>query len=803
MRALPQPARFYLIALWTLALVAGAGLAVLSWAPPAWHDLPAELLAALIFVVMLTIGDLTAYELDNGRLVSIAVAVLIGALTSLHWPMLLVMIICGTVLGAASRDLDWWQIVSTIAVRTLAAAIGVGLATLHLGGMDWLKDPDVGSALPYTSIPALLVLVLTGGAFYLIERGAVAGLVRLTDGVSLREGLRPRPDELRWYTLLLAPLGGLLALLWQVQGLSVLLGLVPMVLLQTAMRSQSEVMRVSDEMRRFSADSSALSTKLERLQSLMIALIGSRDVPTMLQLLVEGLADLMRAANGWVVLLDDQQVPQLVASYRLPVAADGPGPHTVPLPKSYESVLGRQRVVMFTDQHTQTLAPLPQLTQGIFWNALVCIPLVDEKRVMGAICLTFAEIRGLNEDEQRVLMTFARQAATVIANARLFRKLQESQAELIQSSKLAAVGTFAAGIAHEFNNLLAGMLGYAQLGLASPDEETKNESLKVVVDTSRRGKSITGSLLTFARRREPRRELADLYDAVQGTLTLMELELRKHNIKVVRQISSVPMTICDAGQLSQVFLNLLTNARDAMKPDGGTLTVRLCGDERTITLAVNDTGHGIPDDIRDKIFEPFFTTKGALGGSATPGTGLGLSVSYGIVKSHGGSLEVASEPGKGTTMTVRLPVVETQEAAAALAEAEREPAELPPLRVLLADDDASIRRSLKRLLEQIGHTVTVHTDGQAALDAYKDGEFDIVLSDLAMPGMGGLDLLRELRAYDPDARVIIFTGQTTGTLLHDALRLGAADVLRKPFELEEVLRAMRGAYMRKAVVAAQ
>jgi len=556
-------------------------------------------------------------------------------------------------------------------------------------------------------------------------------------------------------------------------------------------------------MQKFSADSSALSSRLERLQGLMIALITTRDLPTMLQTLVEGLAEQMSAANGWVVILNDQQLPEMVASHNLPIAAGGPGPYTVPLPKSYDSVLGRQRVVMFTDQHTQTLAPLPELTQGIFWNALVCIPLVDEKRVMGAICLTFAEIRGLNEDDQRVLMAFARQAATVIANARLFRKVQESQAELIQSSKLAAVGTFAAGIAHEFNNLLAGMLGYAQLGLATPDEETKNESLKVVVDTCRRGKSITGSLLTFARRQEPRRELADLYDAVTSTLTLMEIELRKHNIQVVREINPVPLTICDSGQISQVFLNLLTNARDAMKPKGGSLTVSLGGDEQTIVLAVRDTGIGIPNQIRDKIFEPFFTTKGALGGSATPGTGLGLSVSYGIVKSHGGAFEVTSEPGKGSTMTVRLPVVETPEAAAAIVEAEREPAELPNLRILLVDDDTSITRSLKRLLEQIGHSVTVRADGQAALDAYKSGDFDIVLSDLAMPGMNGLDLLRALRAYDADAKVLILTGQTTGTQMQEALRLGAADVLRKPFELEEVLRAMRGAFARKGATVAR
>lgn len=793
MRALSWPAQLYLAGLWFIALVVAIGAPGVQWRPPA----APELLAALIFAALLMVADLTAFEMDNGRIVSIAVAVLIGALTSLSWPLLLGAIVLGTLCAALARDLEWWKLLSTVAVRWLAVAAGVALASFHAG--TWIRDPQ-GGIMPYTSVQALVALLITGGVFYLVERGAVALLGRLNEGTPLSEGLRPRRDELTWYVLLLAPLGGLLALLWQINGIAIALGIVPMVLLQNALRNQSELTRYSNELRAMADDSTALSERLERLQSLMVALITSRDVPTMLQVLVDRLAGQMNAANGWVVLLDDQQVPQLVAAYNLPLAATGPDPVPVPLPKSYEAVLSRERVVMFTDQHTQTLAPLPELTQGVYWNALVCIPLVDDQRVMGAVCLTFAEIRGLSEDEQRVLMAFARQAATVIANARLFRRLQESQAELIQSSKLAAVGTFAAGIAHEFNNLLGGMLGYAQLGLGSTDEETRSEALKVVVDTCKRGKSITGSLLTFARRQEPHRELADLYDAVQGTLTLMEIELRKHHIQVVRDLHPVPPTICDAGQLAQVFLNLLTNARDAMKPQGGTLTVSLHGDERMIVLTVRDTGSGIPDAIRDKIFEPFFTTKGALGGSATPGTGLGLAVSYGIVKSHGGTVEVESAPGQGTTMRVRLPVVSTPEAAAALAESEREPAELPNLRILLAEDDASVGRALRRLLEQLGHSVTLCVDGRTALDAYRAGEFDVVLSDLAMPGMGGLELLRELRAYDPDVRVLVLTGQTTGSQIDEARRLGALEVLRKPFELEEVLRAMRRAHMRRPVV---
>jgi two-component system, NtrC family, sensor kinase len=499
--------------------------------------------------------------------------------------------------------------------------------------------------------------------------------------------------------------------------------------------------------------------------------------------------------NGWVVLLNDEQQPVLVAWHNLPVAPEGNGPYIVPMPQKYAAVLARQRVFLFTDQRVQTLAPLEPLTEGQFWEALIFIPLVDEKRVMGAICLTFPDMRGLTESEQRILSAFARQASMVIENARLFRTVQESQAELVQSSKLAAVGTFAAGIAHEFNNLLAGMLGYAQLGLATDEADTKNESLKVVVDTCKRGKSITSSLLTFSRRQAPRRELADIYEAVQGTLTLMEIELKKFNIAVERMINPVPMTICDAGQISQVFLNLLTNARDAMKPDGGTLTVTLDNDDKTIILSVSDTGSGIPEAIRDKIFEPFVTTKGALGGSATPGTGLGLSVSYGIVQSHGGAFEVVSEEGKGTTMTIRLPILTDPFTALQVVDADQQTQEqLPSLRLLVVDDDQTIARSLQGLLQKAGHSAEIVADASAAIQQYRTDGFDMVLTDLQMPGMSGIELMGELRAYDPDVILLALTGQSMDAQIEQARTAGALSVLRKPVEINEVIEAMRSAW---------
>jgi signal transduction histidine kinase len=328
-------------------------------------------------------------------------------------------------------------------------------------------------------------------------------------------------------------------------------------------------------------------------------------------------------------------------------------------------------VVLVTDERCQALAPTLAADIAPAWSAVLCIPLLGEGDgtgntipLLGAICLAFDRLRGLDADEQRVLTSFARQAAVSVENARLFDELRRKQNELIQSSKLAAVGTFAAGIAHEFNNLLGSMLGYAELGYGINDLEEKNHSLDVVIQACRRGRSITRGLLTFARRQEHQRAMANLADAIDETLTLVEIDLRKSHIEIVRHVEPVPPTICDLGQLSQVVLNLITNARDAMKPHGGTLTVSLSerwnpdrqhGD--WLELSVADTGSGIPEEIRDKIFEPFVTTKGALGGSQTPGTGLGLSVSYGIVQEHGGTITVDSTVGRGTTMTVRLPII--------------------------------------------------------------------------------------------------------------------------------------------------
>jgi len=301
---------------------------------------------------------------------------------------------------------------------------------------------------------------------------------------------------------------------------------------------------------------------------------------------------------------------------------------------------------------------------GYLVKSLLHVPLLLRGEVIGVLSLDnqVSDVE-FTEEDQYLLSTLADYAAISIENATLYEELRKkmqdlerSQQELIESSKLAAVGTLAAGVAHEFNNLLAAISGHSELGLISDDMDEIKRSLQVVVDTVDRAKNITQSLLTLARRREPRMETAQVTDAVENPLQLIERDLQKSNIELVRRFSEVPPVVCDSGQIAQVCLNLLTNARDAMLPDGGTLTLEIRQDEEDVLISFSDTGTGIPDNILDKLFQPFVTTKGPLGGGEMAGSGLGLSVSYGIVKNHGGTIDVETELNKGSTFTIRLPI---------------------------------------------------------------------------------------------------------------------------------------------------
>jgi two-component system, NtrC family, sensor kinase len=695
-----QLARRPVLIVWILALLAAvvalAALRLPPITPLAW-------IGAALIATLVAAGDRYAVSLEDGGVLSPAPALLIAGLSVAGWPLLALAALVGTltpaflraptvsssadslsytgeraskplvfdpyslaaesgrvesmspskeeggdggVLRALVHNLGIYfdQVARRVPIRDAGArALIVGL----LAPIYPLVEPR--STVPYSTLPGLLGLVLLGALAYAVV--LLVGALGADRETLLTRWSGPN----RWYALAMVPLGGLLGALWSVSPWAFVLGLAPLAVAQHAFRDQLALRRANADLARLAVQRESLAMRLERLQALATTMIGTFDVQAMLELLRERLAALLEADCGWVVLREDDGGPRLIAGRRSP---SKDGAQALSDPRSYAPLFERGTVMLIADERLSELAPVS--SDPAPWVAVLSIPLIGEQGVLGVICLAFDRLRGLEADEQRVLTSFARQAATVIENVRLFDELNRKQDELIQSSKLAAVGTFAAGIAHEFNNLLAGMLGHAELGYRISDMEEKNRSLDVVIQSCRRGRSITQGLLTFARRREHKRQLVDVAAAIDETLMLVDVDLRKSHIEIIREIDMVTPTVCDLGQIAQVVLNLVTNARDAMKPHGGTLTIGLCEREGAIEIRVGDTGCGIPAAIRDKIFEPFVTTKGALGGSQTPGTGLGLSVSYGIVRDHGGELLVDSVVGAGTTMTVRLPIVEEQ-----------------------------------------------------------------------------------------------------------------------------------------------
>ena len=761
MRTLPLVARLYLIALWSIAAILISSTLFNAAAPIGLS--PLLLLWLLLFVLLdhfeveFEVGD------GNRALMTITDAAIIF-LVAVSGPSGVLVTALGTYIVGTLRRHFWYRNLFNVAVRTITYLTTLAVYTAL----------TVPGALPFSNVRGLVALVATSGVTYTLPTLLVATIIALATRQPPLLVYRDSYRMVRWVHFITLPLGAILATLWYIDRWLLIPGVIPLIMAQRSFKAlaawQTESWR-----------NKALASKLERLQDTATAMIASFEPEPLLKTVSTRLAALLDAAASWVVLLDG--TPRIVAAQGVPPSL------------SWDAAAYAAELHQGVRQlDAQAIARLHD-TSEVPWQTLVIIPLALENQVLGGICLATEHPITLAEDDRRVLLAFAAQAALVMEHARLFEELRHKQDELVRSSKLAALGTFAAGIAHEFNNLLAGILGYAQLGLASDDLAEKDEALEVAVRSCLRGRSITSGLLAFARRSDPQRGMHQIRDAVEDMLTLVERELAKVNIYIERRFQPVPPTVCDPGQIAQVVLNLVTNARDAMiEKGGGVITVALAQRDGQIELTVSDTGSGIPEHLVTQVFEPFMTTKGALGGSAIPGTGLGLAISYGIIQSHGGTITVESEVGRGTVVTVRVPIVNDH----TLELATSSPSSPPiSLRILVVEDEEIVADSIRRLLENQGHQVRLTSDGAEALRCYREQPFDLVLSDIVMPGMSGADLLQRLRAIDSHAQVVIMTGQAMQQQVDQLLRAGASGVITKPFVADELLAAIaRGARAR-------
>ncbi|HIP96344.1 MAG TPA: hybrid sensor histidine kinase/response regulator, partial [Anaerolineae bacterium] len=374
---------------------------------------------------------------------------------------------------------------------------------------------------------------------------------------------------------------------------------------------------------------------------------------------------------------------------------------------------------------------------------------------------------------------------------------QRLQAQLLQSGKLSAVGQLISGIAHELNNPLTSIMGYAELVQreASVDGTIKAD-LRKIYEQAERSAHIVRKLLTFARQYPPERERTDINRALEKTIELLAYQLDVDNITVVRDLDpTLPHTQADVHQLQQVFLNIINNAHQAMKQahGRGTLTVRtrLVDEGQTIRITLSDDGPGIPPSIIARIFDPFFTTK-----DVGEGTGLGLSICYGIVSEHGGRIWARSEPGQGATFFVELPVVRESDKEARLAISEKSPqarSAVPSRRILIVEDELIVAGLLVRILKLEGHTTDLATDGNQALARIGRADYDAIICDLKMPGLSGQEFYRRLVEMDSPLvqRVIFTTGDVVNPETRAFLEQTDRPCISKPFLQEDVLTALQ------------
>ena len=361
---------------------------------------------------------------------------------------------------------------------------------------------------------------------------------------------------------------------------------------------------------------------------------------------------------------------------------------------------------------------------------------------------------------------------------------RQMEAEIQRHQRMESLGSLAGGVAHDMNNVIGAILGLASIHADRPEGDPRiRKDMATIVTACLRARTLVRGLLGFARQDLAERIPLDLNALVQEEVTLLErTTLGKVRIET-RLASDLPSLMGDPAALSHALMNLCVNAVDSM-PRGGTLTLRTFrGTDGSLRLEVEDTGEGMNPEVQARALDPFFTTK-----PQGKGTGLGLAIVYATVKAHEGTLSLASEPGRGTRITLTFPPpAGSPEAASGAADAGAAHPQARPLRILLVDDDELVRESSAVLLEALGHAVQAQAGGEAALTLLEAGAaYDAVILDLNMPGLGGEETLERLRALRPALPVFLATGRADQHAMDLAHRVPRTTLLPKPFTREEL-----------------
>ena len=456
------------------------------------------------------------------------------------------------------------------------------------------------------------------------------------------------------------------------------------------------------------------------------------------------------------------------------------------------------------------------ILEGLPIGSAYIVPLIYYQRFFGIYCFLSRRKDGFTSEQRNLADVFSSHVSSAIENARLFKETQRAyqelkttQEQLIQAQKMEAIGRLAGGVAHDFNNLLTGIQGFTELSLMKIKEhDPVYQDIKEIHRCALQAASLTRQLLLFSRKQPMDMKPIDLNITIQN-MTKMLNRLIGENISLKTElIDGLWPTETDPGNIEQVIMNLVINARDAM-PEGGEILISTqnihidesylkiqpearCGN--FICLSVKDTGIGMDQKTLKHIFEPFFTTK-----EPGIGTGLGLSVVYGIVKQHQGWIEVESFKGQGTTFRVYLPAIplrpiKDEESLVSL-EAFKGQGE----RILLIEDDTAVREFTERGLSENGYIVFACATAQEALDIFerKQGDFDLILTDLILPDKKGTQLAEHILKVKPQSKMLFISGYRDEKAGWDKIQQWGFPFLQKPYSLSDLLKTTKKALKEK------
>jgi GAF domain-containing protein len=534
--------------------------------------------------------------------------------------------------------------------------------------------------------------------------------------------------------------------------------------------------------------------ELSVLLELSRAVTGQLDRATLLEAIRAQVGRVLDADNMAIVLHDDERGDLEVVLRTLDGAIDMRAPIRYP-----SRSVGLMSVVLELGEPVRTddyaaecsrwhVEPVTTFPEVRHWLG---VPMRAGDTVIGVLTVRSGERPFVVADE-RLLTNIAHLAALALRNAGLFEErtrayseLAAAQDQLVRTEKLRALGEMASGVAHDFNNLLASILGRAQLTLQRLQDPQLRRWVQVIERAALDGAQTVRRLQEFTRiRRDQPFVAVDLNDVIRGALEITQSRWREETrsrgaaVDVRTSLTSVPGVAGDPAELREAMTNLILNAVDAM-PEGGTLTLTTAVESGEVVVTVGDSGVGIPEAIRGKIFDPFFTTKGPQG------TGLGLSMTYGILSRHGARITVASREGQGTVFRLTFPPGEAHDVEGP---APAEPAPLGvSLRCLVVDDEEQVGTVLGDILKTGGHRVVVLSDGGEAIERFRAEPFDVVFTDLAMPRVSGWQIAQAVKEIAPTVPVILVTGFGVELSAEERRAQGVDLVLVKPLRISEVL----------------